>query len=427
MQLKRLRPIAETLSAVTAVLVGASPASSAGLNRSETSLLIYSESNRVRATEGMFSVEKQLQSGYTLDLRLTFDGLTGASPTGASPSKQAQTVTRSSGGGRVVLAAGELPTDNGFGETRFAVDAGLSRSVSFGTNLSGGIHLSSEHDYKSLGLSGGLTKNLDSTRTTLGLGLSALRDVSSPLNGVPTPFESVNAEVNEDQNGRRITNGSKHKNVFDASLSLTRVLGSNLIARLSYNLEYGRGYLTDPYKIISLVQPLGSEDPGEPADAIYEKRPESRSSSAVACELRTYILGLLTETEYRYFWDDWGVRSHTAYLSLKLDLHSVGAFRPHVRWYHQDRANFSRPFLLQGAALPEFASSDSRLAKFDALTSGFAYTVPTSPQSQLTFSLEWYTQRGDSSPPESFGPLLAFNLFPDLDAVMLRVGLLHDF
>ena len=261
LQLRRYRSIRESLTAVTATLVGVSSAAATGLDHSETSMLIYSERDRVRATETMFSLDKQMNRGYSLNLRFTYDGLTGASPTGGSPSKYPQTITRPSGGGRVVVAAGELPVDNSFGETRFAADATLSRGVGAGTKVSGGVHLSSEHDYKSIGLSGSVTKDLDSARTTLGLALSVLRDVSSPIGGIPKPLGDITDEV-ETQNGRRVRRGNGHKRVYDAVASLTRVLGPGLLARFSYTFDRSEGYLTDPYKIISVVQPMDSADPG---------------------------------------------------------------------------------------------------------------------------------------------------------------------
>ena len=426
MQLRHNKSIRHALTAVTTALVGVAPASSAGLNHSETSVLFYSERDRIRATEAMFSVEKHLQNGNVLNLRFTYDGLTGASPTGASPSKQPQTLTRASGGSTVLVKGGELPIDNSFRETRFALDGDLARSIGNGITISGGLHLSSEHDYKSLGLSGSITKDIDSSKTSLGLALSVLRDVSSPIGGIPTPFMSTDTTP-ERENGRLVSNDNGHKNVYDAVLSVTKVLGSNLLARFSYNANYAEGYLTDPYKVVSVVQPPDSADPGEPVSALYEHRPDSRTAHALSCDLRTFTFGMAVEGNYRFFWDNWGIRSHTASVSFNLNVRGVGAIRPHVRWYHQGRAKFSKPFLLQGAPLPEFVSADSRLATFSAINTGLAYTVPTSSSSRLTFAIEWYRQRGDRSPPESFGPLLAFNLFPDLDAVMLRVGLSHDF
>jgi Protein of unknown function (DUF3570) len=427
MQLNRCGSIRSALTAVTAALVGgATPADSAGIGQSETSLLTYSEHDRVHAKEAMFSVTKLLRNNYTLNWRLTYDGLTGASPTGGSPSKQAQTVTRPSGGGRVIVPAGELPIDNSFRETRFALDAGLSRPLNDRTTARGGFHISSEHDYRSLGLSGGLSRDFDNARTTMGIDFSISRDLNSPLGGVPTPFDSTTAPA-ETQNGRRITNGNRQKKVYTSVFTLTRILTPTAISRITYAVDYASGYLTDPYKIISVVQPSDSADPGEPVHDLYERRPNSRLGNAVSVDLRKYVFGMTSEMDYRYFWDDWGVRSHTVYFSLKRDMKRRGALQPNVRLYRQSRSNFSRPFLIQGLELPTYASSDYRLAAFDALTYGLTYSVPTSPSSRLTLSAERYVQQGDNSPPESFGPLLAFKLFPNLKVLMLRVGLTHEF
>ncbi len=425
-QLKPNPRVRQTLTAITAALVGATPAHASGLNHSETSVLIYSERGRVHATEALYSLDKQLRGNDRFSLRLTYDGLTGASPTGGSPSKRPQTVTRPSGGGKVLVAAGELPVNRGFSETRFAVDAGLTRRLSSAVTVRGEVHLSSEHDYRSIGIGGGISRNLADAKTTLGLTITASYDVNSPLGGVPKPFDSTTTPV-ETRNGRRASYGNEHKDAYDAIFSLTRVLGPRTLARISYRFDYARGYLTDPYKVISVVQPADSADAGEPIKELYENRPRRRSGHALSCDVREYVVGLITEVNYRYYRDDWGIRSHTIRFSINLDAGRIGTFAPHVRWYHQGRANFSKPFLLQGMSLPRYASADSRLAAFDALTYGLAHSIATSLSSRLTLACEFYSQHGDRSPPESFGPLLAYSLFPDLNAVMLKIGLSHDF
>ncbi len=424
--MKKQPSIRNTLAVAAAALVGASPTAAAGLNHSETSVLVYSERNRVRATEAVFSLDKLLQSGRQFSMRLTYDGLTGASPTGGSPSKQPQTLTRPSGGSVTTVAAGELPVDHSFGETRFAAELGLSGRLDIRTSADAAIRGSSEHDYKSIGINGGIVRDFDDLRTSLGLAVSISHDVNSPLGGVPAPLTSTSLVV-ENQNGTRITNGSRPKNVVDLVLSFNRVLGQSTVGRVDYSFDYASGYLTDPYKIISVVQPPDSADPGEPVDQLYERRPSKRASHALAVAVRHRIHGAITETGYRFFLDDWGIRSHTVSLSLHAPLSRRIDIEPHARWYHQNRADFSRPFLVQGAPLPQYVSSDARLAEFNALTYGLNVSFPTSPSSRLTLATEFYSQRGDRSPPESFGPLRAFNLFPDLNAVMLRLNLTHEF
>jgi len=49
------------------------------------------------------------------------------------------------------------------------------------------------------------------------------------------------------------------------------------------------------------------------------------------------------------------------------------------------------------------------------------------PGTHLSIGAEYYGQSGDLSPPTSLGVLSRYDLFPDMDAVMVRMGFSHDF
>ncbi len=415
------------MAALTAALVGSTVTGATAQSHSETSILIYSEKNRIRATEGNFTLSKQLKNDYTLNLRLTYDGLTGATPTGASPSRYAQTITRASGGKTISVPAGEHPVDNSFKDTRFAAEAGLSRPLGRLNTVSFGAHASSEHDYTSLGINGGIARDFNRRNTTLGLSLSIARDVSKPVGGYHVPFTDIEAEIDDDRETRLERFSGKKRNVYDVIVSMTQVLDRQTLLLLNLSLNRASGYLTDPYKIISLVQAPDGEDPGEPVGAIFENRPDSRSKNAVFAELRRHLGRSTAGLQYRYFWDSWGVVAHSVDATLRFDFKQRGAFHPRVRWYHQSEANIYQPFLVQGVPLPAYASSDSRLAAFDAYTLGLTYSVPVRNGSRLNITAEYYAQRGDRSPPEAYGSLLSFDLFPKLDVIMLRLGYERDF
>ena len=76
---------------------------------------------------------------------------------------------------------------------------------------------------------------------------------------------------------------------------------------------------------------------------------------------------------------------------------------------------------------PANASADYRLAPFHALTLGLQYLFPVARGSHFSVGAEYYSQVGDLSPPQSMGVLSQYKLFPDMDAVMIRVGFSHDF
>lgn len=425
MQLKCHRSIRRALTTAAASLVGASPVHAAGTGQSETSILLYSEKDRVRATEVLYSLERGLKNGDRLSFRVTYDGLTGASPTGGSPSKQAQTVTRASGGSTVIVPAGQLPRDDDFRDTRFAAQIGLSRRLALNTEANLGLSGSSEHDYKSLGLNGGLIQDFDEMKSTFGFSWSYSHDINDPNGGVPTPFSPTDT-ARENIQGKLIGNGARKKDVYAASVSFSRVLSRMTLARWGISANYAAGYLTDPYKVISVVQPPNSVDAGEPVNQLFEKRPSRRTGIAGAFDIRTVVAGLISQTGYRYYRDDWGVQSHTAELSLKKNLSIRKSLEPRARWYHQSRADFSRPFLVLGEVRPDYVSADARLATFTAWTYGLSYSFPAGTKTDMTLSAEYYLQRGDQSPPESFGPLLTLGMFPDVKALMLRISLRHD-
>lgn len=215
--------------------------------------------------------------------------------------------------------------------------------------------------------------------------------------------------------------------MFDAVFGVSQVFDRNTIFRVNYSFSRLTGYMNDPYKVLSIVQDRNSAEPGEPVGYVYEGRPDSRSKHAVYGEVRRFISGHTVDLSYRYFWDNWGIRSHTADFYFLWQTKSGKGIQPHVRWYHQGQADFYRPFLDQNAPLVKYASADYRLAKFDALTLGLQFLVPVSAISKLSITGEYYTQMGDSSPPEAFGSLLEMDLFPKMDAFMIRIGYAHNF
>jgi hypothetical protein len=423
-QLKAPASIRTALATLSATLLGTSLAGAAGVNQSESSFLVYSEKDRVKTTEGIFRLSRQLSHNYHLNLRFTYDGLTGATPTGGAPSRKPQTLTRASGGSGFVVAPGELPTDHFFKDTRFGAEASLSHPLGNRSTLTVGGHASTEHDYTSVEFNFGLTRDFNRKNTTVGLAASYSHDVSSPIGGIPVPFADVGSQAGS---AEPHVGSSRPKNVYAGLASLTQILDSRTVARAGLSITRFAGYLTDPYKMISLVVPSDSVNAGEPVTNLYENRPESRDQYSLFGELRRYLLGLAANGSYRYFWDTWGTKSHTIDLTLARDFGPTGSLEPHVRWYRQTRANFYHPFLIQGTPVPEYASADNRIAEFHALTYGLGYGVPVGNNTRLHTSMEWYTQRGDKSPPEAFGVLETFNLFPDLNAVMFTITLQHSF
>lgn len=436
MQLKAGPSLREALTAVTAVLLGSNAAQAVGERRLESSLLLYSESDRVQAAEGLIGLTIPLKGERTISTKFTFDGLTGASPNGATPSNQIQTFTRPSGNGSYTTPPGTTPLDDTFRDTRVGLDGSFSQPLGRLSTLTLGGHLSSEHDYTSLGANIGLTHDLNRKNTTLAVSAAFGHDIVRPEGGAPTPLASMQAadddegEVegeDDDDEGEHGESSGKGKDILDAVVGVTQVIDSKTLLRLNYSFNRTSGYLNDPYKLLSVVEGPTAGDPGRPVDYIFESRPDSRTKHAVYAQIRRYFGGHVIDVAYRYFWDSWGIRSNTVDLSYRIPLPSEHALQPHFRWYRQSEASFYHAYLIDGSPVPPAASADYRLAPFHAVTAGLKYIFPVAPGAHMSFGAEYYHQVGDLSPPTSFGMLNQYELFPQLNAVMIRMGLSYDF
>ncbi len=129
----------------------------------------------------------------------------------------------------------------------------------------------------------------------------------------------------------------------------------------------------------------------------------------------------------RGYRDDWGIKSVTADLRYRYMLPGGAYLEPHARYYQQGAANFFDYYLVAGQTLPEFASADSRLAKFHAMTYGLKFGLPLDEGSEFSIRVEYYDQRGNGSPSYAIGQLRQQNLFPALTAVTVLLGYSYAF
>ena len=98
---------------------------------------------------------------------------------------------------------------------------------------------------------------------------------------------------------------------------------------------------------------------------------------------------------------------------------------PHLRFYTQSEAEFYRlslpdPNDPNGAPLPEFASSDYRLGKFDGITAGLKFGWKTRNGNDLSMRVEWYQQSGTVPAGQIIGNQAGRDNYPDLNAVIVQ-------
>ncbi|MBU1700627.1 MAG: DUF3570 domain-containing protein [Candidatus Eisenbacteria bacterium] len=422
------------LAAATGLLLTAIPGPSRA-GQVEGTTLVYTEPNRVTAVETAIEGSKELKSGGSLLLKFVYDALTGASASGATPADRVQTFTGPSGKNSYSIAPGDTPLDPTFRDERFAGSATWIHPLGRMSQANLGMNISSETDYLSLGISGVITRDLAMRNTTLAAGFSLSHDTVDPTGGIPTaltPLTGSSADENKgddfqkdddgDEGGGRSGGPAEAKDIADFLVGLTQVLDRATIARLNYTRGYSSGYLTDPYKILSLVQSPYEAEPGEPLQYLYENRPDRRTKQSLYGEVRRMIGSDVATASYRYYWDSWSIHSSTLDLHLSHRFGNRTEIEPHFRIYHQHQADFYNRYLVSGRTLPTFASADYRIGTFTAATYGVQAVHTLDSGLALRFGIEYYLQQGDSSPPDAFGSLVGPDLFPDVSAWMIRVG-----
>ncbi|MCB1844385.1 MAG: DUF3570 domain-containing protein [Halioglobus sp.] len=400
------KDIARALAAATCSLLGS--ATLAPLQAQEepnwdfnTALLYYGEGDsRVQDVSLNILARRTLSDDRFLSLGLAVDSLTGATPSGALPMPVAQTFTSPSGDANYTVPAGEYPLDNTFHDTRWALTAAWQQPLGRLYNGNAGMSFSKEYDYTHFGANFGLSRDFNKRNTTLSLGLAISKDDIEPVGGAPIPLSSM-LPVGDRSNKL----GNDSKDVIDILLGITQVINERLVLQANYSFSDTSGYLNDPYKILSVVDPVNGDSialPGGgagPSHAYrFESRPDSRGKRSLYGQAKYYMGGKVLDLSYRYMTDDWGVDSHTLDGHLRIPLGDRAYIEPHLRFYTQTEADFYRASLSAGEPLPLHAASDYRLGNFEAITAGLKYGWKTGSGQDVPSGLN-ITSKMAKSPP----------------------------
>lgn len=428
--------IGAALAAATCGLLGVSPSASVAADDAnwdvDSAFLYYGESDgRVKDLSLSTRATRDFGDERMLGLDLSVDSLTGASPSGAIASGGAQTFTSPSGRRTYDTPAGGIPLDDSFLDTRFALNASWKQPVARLYTVNAGVGFSSEYDYQHIGANAGLTRDFNQRNTTLSAALAYGKDTIKPVGGLPLPLAQMGDAVDDDASPGNRGDSSESKDVLDVLLGVTQVLGRHTVLRVNLSYSDSSGYLTDPYKILSVVDPVTgdlvarSPAPGASGPTgvyLFESRPDSRRKEGVYAEMRHDFSGKVLQLGYRFSTDDWEVDSHTLESRLRLPLGGSNYLEPHVRYYRQTAASFYRYSVANASPLPEFASADARLSEMSAVTVGLKFGHVTAGGNEWSARLEFYRQTAEAPREGLIGNQIGNTQMPDFDAVILQFG-----
>jgi hypothetical protein len=400
----------------------------------DTSLMYYGETDRVKAVEAVVAGQKDFGDEHIFSGKLVIDTLTGASATGAAAQATAQTVSRPSGKGSYTVTPGATPLDDTFKDTRVQVDGQWTQPWSDVSRITTGLHFSTEHDYFSVGFNGSYAHDFYNKNTTVAAGLAYSYDVIKPEGGLPVPFAIKTAATgssenyddddgydDDDDDGNFSSDerlgDSDNKSTVDVLFGLTQIINRRMLMQFNLGVSQISGYSTDPYKVLSIVN-----DQGLTQNLVYEKRPDSRTKTFAFWQTKYAMNFGAADFSYRFAADDWKVDSHTFDTRLRINLTDKSYLQPHFRYYSQSAAEFFQPFLIDGQALPEFATADYRLGEMTAYTLGLKYGMELDNGDELSFRVEYYQQSPKNAGFSEPGSLQDVDLYPSVKAVIAQVN-----
>ena len=427
---KNKRSVSATLAAATCALLGTTVATPVDAQEEpkwdfNTSLLYYGEDNdRVQDASFKSLARRLFGDDKYLSIGLTVDSLTGATPSGAIRQDIVQTFTRPSGNSAYSVAAGELPLDDTFLDTRVALIAGWQQPAGEKGLLSVGLSASREYDYLHTGINASYAHDFNKRNTTVSAGFAFAQDSIEPVGGAPMPLTPM-LDVGDTSN--RL--GDQDKDVLDLVLGVTQVISRDLVVQANYSFSRSEGYLNNPYKVLSLVDGITGDtlpripgpDGGPSGQFLFENRPDERTQHSIYAQAKYNMNGKVLDASYRYMTDDWEIDSHTIDVRYRLPIGERSYLEPHLRYYTQSEAEFYRLSLDSSLpSLPTFASSDYRLGNFDGTTVGVKYGWKTRSENDMSVRVEWYTQSGSVPSGQLIGNQAGRDNFPDLNALIVQ-------
>lgn len=274
------------------------------------------------------------------------------------------------------------PLDGGLNVTPFDASSGESRkdmlvyinpsyqhsSEDRNTIWSANAYFSSEYDYSSLGFGGSFTKLFNEKNTEITLSGRVFLDKWNSQ----YPIELRDGFFDDRITGTGTYNpiftefDNENRNSYSLSLSFSQILSKKLQGALFMDVVSQNGLLSTPFQRVYFSDFEDFYiDEFQLADNV-EQLPDSRFKLPIGGRLNYYLNDLvILRSYYRFYWDDWGINSHTASIEAPVKLSDKFTVYPSYRYYTQTAADYFYP-KEQALSTFDFYTSDYDLSNYDA-------------------------------------------------------------
>lgn len=211
-----------------------------------------------------------------------------------------------------------------------------------GTTLGAGVSSSTEFDYQSFGGNISYSKKTKDRNGEFTAKFQAYLDQVKLV----LPVELRTSDSYD----------TASRNTFAGSLSYAQIVNKNFQVMFLADIITQQGYLGLPFHRVYF----------DDGSVHVEKLPDTRLKIPVAVRA-SYFLGdsFIIRGYYRFYTDDWGLKSHTADIEIPVKLSTVFSLSPFYRYYTQTGVKYFKAFEEHTAA-NEFYTSNYDLSKFNS-------------------------------------------------------------
>ena len=250
------------------------------------------------------------------------------------------------------------------------------------------VSVSNEYDYFSFGFGGSYTRLFNEKNTELSLSANVFLDSWSLI--YPAELRAPEAGGGDDEddeddfdiNNFTVTGNPNYnpnfvplssggRNSYSLGIGFSQILSKKLQGSLALDFVRQQGLLSTPFQRVyfSDVEDSFVEDFHLAED--IERLPDNRFKVALGGRLNYYVNEVVSlRSFYRYYFDDWGITSHTASLEIPIKLGDKFTIYPSYRYYQQTAADYFQPYN-QHLSTAAFYTSDFDLSNYSSNQFGF--------------------------------------------------------
>lgn len=213
-----------------------------------------------------------------------------------------------------------------------------------GTSLMAGISFSSEYDYQSYGANIGFSQKTPDKMGEFTAKFQAYMDQVKLI--APVELRGTGGE----------DHGTGGRNTYALSLSYSQIINRNFQLELMGDAVQQTGYLSLPFHRVYFTD----------GSVHQEALPDKRFKLPLGIRAN-YFFGdkLILRAYYRYYTDDWGLKSNTVNLETPVKISPFVSVSPFYRYYSQTGAKYFSPYQ-QHTAFDDFYTSNYDLSKFSS-------------------------------------------------------------